>query len=89
MPNLSEINTANLYGSAAIEKMAEGLEFPVSREKLLQSIGDRFVDWTKGHSVKIRGILEECTEDEFSDVAMLVSAIREVMRRREMSSEVP
>ena len=83
MSDANSVRSSVVYGADAIERIADKLSFPIGRDEVIRLVGDRFVDWTKGHSVGLRGIIEKCPQDTFTDAAMLISAISEVMDSRE------
>lgn len=71
------------YGIAAVTQALQGTDFPVGKDDLLRKAGDKSIEWTKGHSIRLRDVLEEAPVDDYPSMANVVSTVSDVMDRRE------
>jgi hypothetical protein len=75
--------TGEEYGILAVMKALERLTFPISKRDILEEVGDTTIEWTKGHRVSLRGIIEESPVEEFTSLSQVASAFNNVMAHRE------
>ncbi len=71
------------YGIASVTQALEGLDFPASKSDLLKKAGDKSIEWTKGHSLKLRDILQQLPDEQYPSMAQVVSAVSDEMDRME------
>ncbi|EKE03193.1 MAG: hypothetical protein ACD_20C00234G0015 [uncultured bacterium] len=67
------------YGAASITKAIKGADFPCSKQDLINSYGDKEVEYTKGNPQKLRNILNELPSDSYNSPADLEHDVHEVM----------
>jgi hypothetical protein len=63
------------YGIASVSNALGGVDFPMSKQDLIDSYGDRQIEWTKGNPQALRDVLKDAMENEFNSMADVVSAV--------------
>lgn len=64
-----------VFGVAAITQALSGLEFPATKEDVLEKVGNQAVQYRKGQEIELRPILEAVDLDEFPSIAQIVEAV--------------
>lgn len=63
------------YGIAAITQALHGLDFPTTKQEILDHVGNREVEYRKGQRVSLRQIIEDAPTDEYPSIAQVVQAV--------------
>jgi hypothetical protein len=63
------------YGVASITNVLQGLEFPISKQDLMNRFGDRTIQWTKDNPQSVRDILSKVSQDRFNSMADVAAAV--------------
>ncbi|CAD5982589.1 hypothetical protein PCC9214_05009 [Planktothrix tepida] len=70
------------YGVAAVTQALSGIDFPASKEDVLQQAqGHEEIQWTKEQTVDLRSILEQAGQDQFDSMPELVEAISQSVKK--------
>ncbi|MCL4499863.1 MAG: hypothetical protein M1335_06455 [Chloroflexi bacterium] len=56
------------YGMAALGEALKGVDFPISRQDLINQVGDRQVEIEKGRSMMMREFLGACSHNIYNTV---------------------
>jgi hypothetical protein len=73
------------YGIAAITQALDGLEFPVSKQDLLERAGDQEIEYRKGQPVQLRDLIEDLEDEEFPSMANVVQAVSGALKEEGLS----
>jgi hypothetical protein len=71
------------YGITAVTQALEGLDFPASKRDILNKADDQRIEWTKGHSIGLRDVIQELPDQDYPSMAQVVSTVSDAMDRRE------
>ena len=72
------------YGVAAVTQALSGIDFPASRDEILQQAKDsEQIHWTKDKTIDLRSLLEETGQDRFESMPELVEVISKSVREEE------
>lgn len=63
------------YGIASVSNALGGVDFPMTKQDLIDIYGDRQIEWTKGNPQALREVLRDAHEDQFGSMADVVSAV--------------
>lgn len=63
------------YGIASVSNALGGVDFPMSKQDLINRYGDRRIEWTKGNPQALRDVLKDAHENQFNSMADVVSAV--------------
>ena len=63
------------YGAAAVTNAIKGAHFPMSKNDIIQKYGDKEIELHKGHSVKLKDVLSNVTDETFNSPVDLEKAI--------------
>ena len=71
------------YGIAAVTQALEGLDFPASKQKVLEKVkaGHDEIPWTKDKSVNLRTIFNRIDTDEFESMAGIVQVVSQEAKK--------
>jgi hypothetical protein len=75
------------FGIAAITQALSGLEFPATKQDLLERAGDQEIEYRKGQPVSLRQLIEDCEEEEFPSMANIVQAMHGAVEEEGLSGE--
>jgi hypothetical protein len=67
------------YGIAAITQALHGLDFPATKDDLLEHVGNQEIEYRKGQPVSLRRIIEDAPEDDYPSMANVVEAVSEAL----------
>lgn len=56
------------YGMASLSEALKGVSFPISKQDLINQVGDRDVQVEEGRTMKMREFLEACPHDWYNTV---------------------
>lgn len=74
------------FGIAAITQALEGLDFPATKDELLERAGDQTIEYRKGQPVKLRQLIEDLEENEFPSMANVVHAVSGALKQEGLST---
>ena len=72
-----EPEKGNFYGVKAIGSIFKYIDFPISKQEIIQRYGDREIEYTTGETIKVRDILTDSQLDKFNSLADLEQAFHE------------
>jgi hypothetical protein len=75
------------YGIAAITQALHGLDFPTTKDDLLERAGDQEIEYRKGQPVSLRQIIEDLDDEEFPSIAQVVQAVSDALKEEGLSGE--
>lgn len=67
------------YGIAAVTQALEGVEFPATKQDLLDRAGDSTIEWEKGQEMRLSDALDQLPDAEYPSMADVVSSVSDVM----------
>jgi Protein of unknown function (DUF2795) len=69
------------YGVAAVTQALSGIDFPASKEEILQQAkGHEEIHWTKDKTVDLSSLLDQTGQDRFESMPELVEVISQSTR---------
>lgn len=72
------------YGVAAVTQALAGIDFPASRDEIIQQAKDsEQIHWTKDKTIDLRSLLEQTGQDRFESMPELVEVISQTVREEE------
>lgn len=71
------------YGIASVSNALGGVNFPMTKQDLIDRYGDRQIEWTKGNPEPLKEILKGASEGEFNSMADVVSAVSRGHRKNQ------
>ena len=63
------------YGAAAVTMAIKGVNFPCTKQDLIQRYGSKEIEVKKGHPVKLSSLLNDVTDNNFNSPVDLEKAI--------------
>jgi hypothetical protein len=84
---LPEEERSRAFGIAAVTQALAGLAFLARKEEVLAEAGDVIIEFRKGHSVRLRELVEDIDREQFHAMSDLVHGIHQVLDEQE--EEVP
>lgn len=70
------------FGAAGLTQQLEGIDFPISRQELLDQFGDEQFQWTKGgETLTLRNYLKNLP-DEIRSITEITHAVSEQTHQR-------
>lgn len=54
------------YGMASVSQALQGVNFPISRQELMDKVGDRQVEVEKGKMMSMRDIISACPHEMYN-----------------------
>ncbi|MDC3956142.1 DUF2795 domain-containing protein [Polyangium jinanense] len=73
------------FGIGAITQALAGMEFPVTKQDLLERAGDQEIEYRKGQPVSLRQIIEDLEDEEFPSMANVVQAVSGALKEEGLS----
>lgn len=67
------------YGIAAVTQALHGVDFPTTKEALLDHVGDQEIEYRKGQPVSLRRLIEDAPADDYPSMANVVEAVSEAL----------
>ncbi len=65
----------NVYGAAAISHALYGVDFPVTKQEMIDMHGERVIEFTKNQQIKLRDILDSLPDCSFNSPAEVESEL--------------
>lgn len=75
------------YGIAAVTKALHGLDFPASKQALLERAGNQTIEYRKGEQVSLRKLIDDIDKDSFESMAGIVSCISDALHEEGMTNQ--
>ena len=75
------------FGIAAVTQALKGLDFPATKQDLLNHVKDQQIEYRKGQPVNLRKLIQDTRVNEFPSMANVVEAISEAMEKEGLSSK--
>ena len=72
------------YGIASVSNALSGVDFPMSKNDLISSYGDKQIEWTKGHHESLKSVLTCSDSGAFDSMADVVSAVSRCYKKAKM-----
>lgn len=74
----SETTTGSgVYGAVAIAKAFKGVDFPLSKQDIIQKYGDKEVEYHMGERIRLKDILENIPDKTYNSTVDLEQALSE------------
>lgn len=73
------------YGIAAITQALHGLDFPATKDDLLEHVGSKEIEYRKGQPVSLRRIIEDAPADDYPSMANVVEAVSDAIHEEGLS----
>lgn len=71
------------YGVAAVTQALAGIDFPASKDEILQQVKDsERIHWTKDKTIDLRSILEQTSQERFESMPELVEVISQSVKEQ-------
>lgn len=67
------------YGIAAVTQALHGVDFPTTKEALLDHVGEQEIEYRKGHPVRLRQIIEDAPAEDYPSMANVVEAVSDAL----------
>lgn len=75
------------YGVAAVTQALAGIDFPASREEILQQAKDsEQIHWTKDRTIDLRSLLEQTGRDRFESMSEVVELVSQNVKEGETAA---
>lgn len=75
------------YGVAAVTQALSGIDFPASRDEILQQAKDREqIHWTKDRTIDLRSLLEQTGRDRFESMSEVVELVSQNVKEGETAA---
>ncbi len=75
-----EPDKGEAYGVAAVTQALSGIDFPASKEEILEAKGQEEIQWTKNKTIDLASLLEQTDQDEFESMPELVEVISQSVK---------
>ncbi len=70
------------YGIASVSNALGGVDFPMTKQDLIERYGEKQIEWKKGNPAPLKDVLREIEEEsQFESMADVVSAVSRGHRR--------
>lgn len=69
------------YGAAAIAELFKNVDFPMTKNDIMQKFGEKEIEYTKGNPKKVKDILGGIANDKFNSPADLEHALHEELNK--------
>lgn len=73
------------YGIAAVTQALHGVDFPTTKEALLDHVGDQEIEFRKGQPVSLRRLIEDAPADDYPSMANVVEAVSDAIHEEGLS----
>jgi hypothetical protein len=75
------------YGVAAVTQALSGINFPASRDEILQQARDsEQIHWTKDRTIDLRSLLEQTGRDRFESMTEVVEVVSQNVQQGETAA---
>jgi hypothetical protein len=75
------------FGIAAITQALSGLEFPASKQDLLDRAGNQEIEYRKGQPVSLKQLIEDLEDEEFPSMANIVQSMHDALEEEGLTGE--
>ena len=69
------LKDGQLFGVAAIDDLLETVQFPISKEALLEQYGQKEIFWLQDERKKLVELLGDSSQEEFYSISDVVSVL--------------
>ena len=73
------------YGIAAVTQALHGVDFPTTKEALLDHVGDQEIEYRKGQPVSLRRLIEDAPAGDYPSMANVVEAVSDAIHEEGLS----
>lgn len=73
------------FGVAAVTQALHGVDFPVTKEELIEQAGDKEIQYRKGQAIKLARLLRDFEDEEFPTMAEVVEAVSAAAKQEGLS----
>ena len=73
------------YGIAAVTQALHGVDFPTTKEALLDHVGDQEIEYRKDQPVSLRRLIEDAPADDYPSMANVVEAVSDAIHEEGLS----
>lgn len=63
-----------VYGAASLTRVLNGVDFPITKDEIINKYGHKEVSYSKGNLKLMKDIVQKCTQQEFYTMSELVEA---------------
>lgn len=63
------------YGIASVSNALGGVDFPMTKQDLIDRYGNKQIEWTKGNPEPLKDVLKDAPDQHFGSMADVVSAV--------------
>jgi hypothetical protein len=82
MENSTEKPKSIAYGAASLTRVLHGVDFPITKNQIIEKYGDKEVNYSKGSTKTMAEIVSKCVDETFFTMSGLVEACaRRPLRR--------
>ena len=74
------------FGIAAVTQALKGLDFPATKQDLLNHVRNNTIEYRKGQPVNLRKIIQDTSVDDFPSMANVVEAVSAAMEKEGLST---
>ena len=74
MKNSIEKPKSIAYGAASLTRVLHGVDFPITKNQIIEKYGDKEVNYSKGNTKTMREIVSKCVDETFFTMSSLVEA---------------
>lgn len=74
------------FGIAAVTQALKGLDFPATKQDLLDHVKNHSIEYRKGQPVNLRKIIQDTDVNEFPSMANVVEAVSAAMEKEGLTT---
>ena len=75
------------FGIAAVTQALKGLDFPATKQDLLNHVKNNTIEYRKGQPVNLRQIIQDTNVDAFPSMANVVEAVSGALEKEGLSTK--
>jgi hypothetical protein len=75
------------FGIAAVTQALKGLDFPATKQDLLNHVKNNTIEYRKGQPVNLRQIIQDTNVDAFPSMANVVEAVSGAIEKEGLSTK--
>jgi hypothetical protein len=70
------------YGIAGLTQQLHGIDFPISKDQLMQQYGKKTFQWTKGgETLSLENCLKNVQKNEFNAITEITAAVSDTVKQ--------
>jgi len=62
------------YGAASLTRVLNGIDFPVTKQEIIDKYGDKEVQYSKGNLRLLKELVNKCSKETFFSMSELVES---------------